>query len=406
MRDYGYQIKFKGDDRVPVDQATIDNYTLAAGNSEYFAALQTNRVSATSTNVGGVTEIYNVSQLQKISGSGSYRLMSDIDLTGKTWSSISSFYGRLNGNGHTISGLSSSLFSSLSGATVENLKLANVGINSSSTSVAALANYTYGTTNINNVSVSGSITSNSATYMAGVVGYNSGTLNMNNITSNANLTYTGTGESFIGGIIGSNTNNLSINNAIYNGSINALNTTNASAGGIQGLSQLGYSGQYNKINNVSTTGTINNNTNNGTKGSGGILGTGWAISANLSNNIISNSSSSMSVSGNLNVGGLAGFLEGTVTNSVYSGTITATTNAGGIVGKLNGGSINNTLFTGSGNPNGSIVGYIDSGRGASTISNSSSANTSLNEIGTDSTSTTTTDTNSAASNVTSLCTSS
>src|SRR5574344_641964 len=177
MKDYGYQIKFKGDDRIPVDQATIDNYTLAAGNSEYFAAVQSNRVSATSTYVGGVTEIYNVSQLQKISGSGSYRLMSDIDLTGKTWSSISSFYGRLNGNGHTISGLSSSLFSSLSGATVENLKLANVGINSSSTSVAALANYTYGTTNINNVSVSGSITSNSATYMAGVVGYNSGTLN-------------------------------------------------------------------------------------------------------------------------------------------------------------------------------------------------------------------------------------
>jgi len=56
----------------------------------------------------GKTYYINTAQeLADIRGNGSYRLGTDIDMTGFDWDGIKSFSGTLDGNGYTISNLSS-----------------------------------------------------------------------------------------------------------------------------------------------------------------------------------------------------------------------------------------------------------------------------------------------------------
>lgn len=103
---------------------------------------------------GGTKLVETVSQLQCLSEDpdGSYRLVADIDASGTTeWNDgagfvpVDGFTGTLNGDGHTISGLTISrvgesgvgLFGTLSG-TVENLRLENVDVDGSN-AIGALA---------------------------------------------------------------------------------------------------------------------------------------------------------------------------------------------------------------------------------------------------------------------------
>lgn len=68
-----------------------------------------NRISEDDAKAQGYTVIKTADDLKKISSSGKYILMADIDLKNTTWSS-NSFSGIFEGNGYSISNLDRALF--------------------------------------------------------------------------------------------------------------------------------------------------------------------------------------------------------------------------------------------------------------------------------------------------------
>ena len=98
-----------------------------------------------------VTEITSLDEITN--AGGNYKLKNDVQ--GKTL--ITPFYGKLDGDGHTVSGLSAPLFSQICNAVICNLNLEDVDISSGS-DVGALAGLAYGNTRIYNCGVlSGSV---------------------------------------------------------------------------------------------------------------------------------------------------------------------------------------------------------------------------------------------------------
>lgn len=121
-------------------------------------------------------------------------LTSDIDCSGKTYTSVgtfdSRFSGTLNGDGHTISNITSTdrgIFYRTEGATIQNFILENSSF-SSDGSIGAIAGYADLSTNISNVHVYNTEITASAGYSGGIVGFlgNSSTVS---------------GASFIGGFV-------------------------------------------------------------------------------------------------------------------------------------------------------------------------------------------------------------
>lgn len=89
--------------------------------------------------------IRTAEELAAISGSGSYMLANDIDLTGYDWKGISSFSGTLNGGNYSIINLKSDscgLFNRLgAGAKIENIRLKNASIVSTRLWLGGIAAY-------------------------------------------------------------------------------------------------------------------------------------------------------------------------------------------------------------------------------------------------------------------------
>ncbi len=376
----GYRVEVNGDKRVPVEQAVADNFVEAAGNEDYFVALQTGRVTATNQSVDGVKEIYTVEQFMNIGTTGKYRLMSNIDLTGKNWNP-KSFSGTLDGNGYSITGLTKNLFSSLgNGAKVSNLGLES-NFTTSSQNAGLLANTVSGTVNIDNVNISGRITSTASSgYIGGLIGKANSNSNVtiSNITSNVNISNS-TGAIDGGGILGfAESATVTIKNSQYSGTI-SLTGGNNSIGGIIGIYQAGNT----DINNCSSNLTAVSGTSSaGTRGVGGIVGTGWAISN--ANHHISNCESNLTSDADLNrVGGIAGYFQGEMENCYANSNISNNNSAaiaGGIVA-INDGKIDNSysdvIISGTTNKKGSIAA---SNTAKGQITNSSSSNSSINEV--------------------------
>ncbi len=169
----------------------------------------------------------------------------DIDLTNTKWTPIgtdhsNSYTGTFDGGNHTISGLTvkgsneyAGLFGYIgSGGTVKNVKLEDVQIESDNqyANVGGVAGYSRG--NIENCSVSGSVSGNS-TYnsVGGVVGYQS----IGSITGcSSSATVQGTGG--VGGVVGQ-TNLDAILTACYstnNVTLKSNNSNSTYAGGVVG----------------------------------------------------------------------------------------------------------------------------------------------------------------------------
>src|SRR5574344_2557629 len=109
MTTNGYNIKFKGSDGYIADDFTKGNWTTAAGNRDYFIALETRRVTAsdgiaTNLNTKNV-EVYTYDQLSKVRSTDNVVLMEDITVPADSSFSINNFSGTFDGNGHKISGL-------------------------------------------------------------------------------------------------------------------------------------------------------------------------------------------------------------------------------------------------------------------------------------------------------------
>lgn len=169
-------------------------------------------------------------------------LTADIDLKGIDWTPIGIDYnhqytGTFNGGGHTITGLTvtgsneyAGLFGRIgSGGKVMNVKLEGVQIESDNemSAVGGVVGYSYG--NIENCSVSGSVSSNSTA--GGVVGaQQSGSI------TGCNTSATVKGVTYAGGIAGYTNGGGSLTGCYATGSISVENnTTNAAwAGGVVG----------------------------------------------------------------------------------------------------------------------------------------------------------------------------
>ena len=199
---------------------------------------------------GNTYEVYNAEGLKNIAklvneeGKTDINIIltNNIDLTGIDWTPIgtsfgNSYTGTFDGGGHTITGLTvtgsdqyTGLFGYIgTGGTVKNVKLEGVQIESDNemSAVGGVAGYSYG--NIENCSVSGSVSSNSTA--GGVVGAQLG----GSITG-CNTSATVKGVTYAGGIAGYTNGGASLTGCYATGSVSVENnTTNAAwAGGVVG----------------------------------------------------------------------------------------------------------------------------------------------------------------------------
>ena len=276
-------------------------------------------------------------------------LKSDITLSGD-WTPIgngtrdsktytgNAFKGTFNGNGHTITGLTvisadcAGLFGVLDGATVSNVKFADVNINVTTKNAGALAGLAVGNSKISGVETAGSITA--ADGAGGVLGRMTVEGEISGCTNNATVTATSTGA---GGIVGKayyteKDKELTISGCVNNGAV----TGGYAAGGITALSAANVSGCTNTA--VITAGTE----------AGGIVGEQLQygeVSGNTNTAEIKNNG------GGTSYGGIIGwvrypYMTGTdylnnevitVSDNVNSGTVSASgasLGAGGIVGTI------------------------------------------------------------------------
>lgn len=184
-----------------------------------------------------------------------FKQTANIDLSAYTWVSISMFSGVYDGNYKCITGLKNSFCSTLSGATVKNLKLEDVNVVYESSNAGALANLATSSTITNIEVLSGNVEVKSGSTMAGgvVAMMVSGTISKCSNNANVSAPYmvggivgvgsstisscynTGAiqGNNFVGGIIGSSTGE--IKNCYNLGLTSGKQVTGGIVGAIQGI---------------------------------------------------------------------------------------------------------------------------------------------------------------------------
>lgn len=294
--------------------------------------------------------------------SGSYVLTQDIDFAGCVWSSAIAdaagdgnctggagcFAGIFDGAGYritnfTVTATSSSaslwigLFGAVVGGTVRDLSVeSTISITNTFSSggvyAGSVIGYVRGSSTINNISVTGTISSTSrdSTYLGGVIGYCSSTGTISNITGATNLTLTstsGSSNSYGGGVC-----------AYVDGSINSVNSSGSVtvngqediyAGGVAG-NVSGSAVNSRTSANVSVTGT-----SGGYVFAGGFSGGYYDPTGTFSGS----ATGSVTITAGtypIYVGGLLGQNQVTVNNSYATGNVTVTSNGptyvGGLVG--------------------------------------------------------------------------
>ena len=292
-------------------------------------------------------------------------VLKDITLTG-TWTPVNNFKGTLDGNGHTISGLTVSgedyvgLIGVLDGGTVKNLKFANVTATGGE-NVGAVVGRIINNGKVENVHVlSGTVTGNKRA--GGIVGsikaYGS-IVNCSNAATVKTTVYNA------GGIVGAAYYTVADQQMYITNCENTGTVTSAGncAGGIVGLSAANVSGCTNSaaisgagtsiggiVGEQKTYGSVTNNTNSGTVtnsntgayGNGGIIGwlryhgegekTSYAVSDIIK---VTGNTNSGNVSGGNDAGGIIGtvYNSAVVTgNTNTASSLSGATFAAGIVG--------------------------------------------------------------------------
>lgn len=373
---------------------------LAAGNTGTYSILAPVNLANTgsfSTKLGsnGVVINYAVltslgaagsitgTDLQGINGNlaGNYVLGADINTTGSPFTSLSNYTGSLDGLGHAINGLSTSLFANLTGATVRNVGVTNVNIVART---GALSTNTYANTTLNNVYATGTISdggglvgwaydgititdshaavalgrSGFTVWTGGLLGRATrGVVTIRNSYASGNIT----GHSFLGGLLGGaeGVTGATIQNSYATGNVTTTGTLSDYAGGLVGVF---YSTGYTTISDSHATGIISGNDHVGglvgayNVANGGETWTGAATRipgtypSRPEGAIVLNSYASGNVSGNAWVGGLIGgdgdmdtqvvdpvwgHTPITVQNSHATGNVSGNYYLGGLVGHGN-----------------------------------------------------------------------
>ncbi len=151
----------------------------------------------------GTVTLTEISSLSAItSSSGTYRLTADQTYSSenKPGENASTFSGILDCDGHTITGLSTPLFTTLTNGTVRNLNLKEVSITSKSGPTGAIAGTADGGSRIYNVGILDGELSSSDNVCGGLVGQLNGSARVINCFSYANIS----GGTEVGGIVGYN----------------------------------------------------------------------------------------------------------------------------------------------------------------------------------------------------------
>lgn len=261
LRDYNYGYPMRNFGFLQRKTIITDYYILsedenATTGKKYYKLKEDGTYEETTFIKGSVYELLaencqiipNATKLNQISSnlSGNYILEYDIDLsTTENYKNDSdnvfinvTFKGKLYGNGKTINGLKyAGLFSSISGAKIDNLRLTNVAISSSGT-VGAIAQTSTGTTLLNKISVNGEIKSaNAGETIGGLVGTSSGSLTITNSQNYIRLV--GKNDSVeIGGFVGnSESGTLTLTKCVNYGTIEAQKS--GTIGGLVGLVNSG-----------------------------------------------------------------------------------------------------------------------------------------------------------------------
>ena len=163
-------------------------------------------------------------------------LTGDITLTSGSWSPVQDFSGKFDGQGHTISGLTSALFDTVSGGTVKNVALEVQIMGNQRGAGGVVRNYNSGT--IMNCTVSGNISNNGA-YAGGIVAMNSiggsiiGCIVDGNVKASGEADINGIKSGQAGGIVASNSRG-SIVGCCYTGESVQAEGRAISVGGIAG----------------------------------------------------------------------------------------------------------------------------------------------------------------------------
>jgi filamentous hemagglutinin family protein len=253
---------------------------------------------------------------------------------------------------------------------------------SGSSSTGGLVGANYGTVNVNS-SASGAVSG--INNVGGLAGLNSGGFIDSSSSSGAV-----TGANSVGGLVGSNRASATVSNSFSTSNVSG----SSYVGGLVGQNGAAY--QYGYISNSHAGGIVTNANTLGGLYFGGLVGYSYAgnitgsyasggqVSAGAANHVgglvgyngyisiypasISNSWSSINVSGGSNVGGLVGYNDGpinaaTIGGTYAIGTVTGNANVGGMVGQnyING-SINNAAITNpAGTMTASVVGGVSAG---------------------------------------------
>ena len=267
------------------------------------------------------------------------------------------FMGFFDGGGHTISnlyinrasGADGGLFARMGNFTlVENLNLANVNISSTGGDTGALVGFDEGgvgtiyastgpgvvVTGISNVTVSGTVNGGGGTFIGGVAGQNYGEL------SNVHSSATVSGYQDVGGVTGNN-----YEGEVISSSASGAVTGSYDVGGLAGAS----SGNASALQNVYATGVVT-----GTGQVGGLAGN----LNNLFNGYATGAVKGVVTGGDApyEMGGLAGFASGAITNAYATGAVTSSVTTsqsngyalGGLIGFLDANSVlSNAYATGA-----------------------------------------------------------
>lgn len=313
-----------------------DEYGQSFGEWRYLNNIEVNTFwTIEVTNIDDLEQLYQYPY-------GEFKLLNDIDISAVEWVPVSGFTGSIDGNGHTIKGLTvrysdtSSFYGFIGyamGGKIFNLTLENIDIDIKNTNktiyAGGLIGFNQGTT-VNDVAVTGKITIQRgpySDYAGGIAGYSiiddySGCSNAANISC----------KTAAGGIIGykKETGELyKFTNNINSGSISA-----DIAGGMIGDSLYGL------VNESSNSGEIT-----GVNYAGGIIGRSYVLSyISRSFNIGNIKVSSTAPSVSYGAGGLIGAVEldgeylvgnSQITDSYNRGDVSSAANAGGIIGAGN-----------------------------------------------------------------------
>lgn len=298
-----------------------------------------NRISEDDAKAQGYTVIKTADDLKKISSSGKYILMADIDLKNTTWSS-KSFSGTFEGNGYSISNLDRALFYDLSGGTIKNLSVQG----ETSISLALFTQYIRSNSTVDNVTVKGSVTvtNENASNAGALAAYVSGSnVNINNCSADATVISAGGQVGVLIGELGTGT--------ITNCSSSGKATGKVNIGGLVGIAN-GTVQIRNCITSADVHGTVCHTLDRFGYDTcaGGFIGTA------INNVTITNCETSGTVTARGHIlGGFVGCTgpgstirnctaKGNVTGNLYSEMIdTSNTHSAGFVGAINGGTIEN-----------------------------------------------------------------